>query len=79
MTAHAQLSFEKLLALASGVSFNVLYLIFECVPPPPLPNVPFCQQTFLAHSHNISKWRPGSGGGGETGSTKQKKKKKQKR
>ena len=37
---------------------------------PPWPNMPFCQQTFLAHSHNISKWHSGSRGG--TGSTKQK-------
>ena len=58
--------------LASGVSFNVLLLIFECVPPPPpWPNMPFCQQIFLAHSHNISKWHSGSRGG--TGSAKQKK------
>ena len=55
--------------LASGVSFNVLYLIFECVPPP-WPNMPFCQKIFLAYSHNISKWHLGSRGG--TGSTKQK-------
>ena len=33
--------------------------------------MPFCQQIFLAHSHNISKWHSGSRGGG-TGSTKQK-------
>ena len=39
-------------------------------PPPPLPNMPFCQQIFLAHSHNIAKWHSGSRGG--TGSTKQK-------
>ena len=32
--------------------------------------MPFCQQIFLAHSHNISKWHSGSRGG--TGSTKQK-------
>ena len=56
--------------LASGVSFNALWLIFECVPPPPWPNMPFCQQIFLEHSHNISKWHSGSRGG--TGSTKQK-------
>ena len=30
--------------------------------------MPFCQQIFLAHSHNISKWPSGSRGGG----TKQK-------
>ena len=30
----------------------------------------FCRQIFLGHSHNISKWHPGSIGG--TGSTKQK-------
>ena len=43
--------------------------------------MPFCQQIFLAYSHNISKWHPGSRGvgcGGGTGSTKQKKKKKKK-
>ena len=34
--------------------------------------MPFCQQIFLAHSHNISKWHSGSRGGGGTGSTKQK-------
>ena len=33
--------------------------------------MPFCQQIFLVHSHNISKWHPGSRGWG-TGSTKQK-------
>ena len=33
--------------------------------------MPFCQQIFLAHSHNISKLHSGSRGGG-TGSTKQK-------
>ena len=32
--------------------------------------MPFCQQIFLANSHNISKWHPGSRGG--TGSAKQK-------
>ena len=33
--------------------------------------MPFCQQIFIAHSHNISKWHSGSRRG--TGSTKQKK------
>ena len=36
--------------------------------------LPFCQQVRFTHSHNISKWHPGSrgGGGGETGSAKRK-------
>ena len=32
--------------------------------------MPFCQQVHFTHSHNISKWHPGSRGG--TGTTKRK-------
>ena len=39
-------------------------------PPPPWPSMPFFQQVRFTHSHNISKWHPGSRG--RTGSAKQK-------
>ena len=38
--------------------------MFDCAPPPPTPwtSMPFRQRIFLAYSHNISKWHPGSRG-----------------
>ena len=57
--------------LASGVSFNVLYLIFECVPP----RDPTCLFVSKYFSHIHTTYQSGilGQGGGGTGSTKQKK------
>ena len=69
VTAHAELIFEKL--LASCIRYFILCLVVNFwVRSPRWPNMPFCQQIFLEHSHNISKWHSRSRGG--TGSTKQK-------
>ena len=58
--------------LASGVSFNVLYLIFECVPlpPPPPPHDPTCPFVSKYFSHIHTTYQSGilgQGGGWEQG------------
>ena len=63
--------------LASGVSFNVLYLIFEWVPlPPPPPHDPTCPFVGKYFSHIHTTYQSGIlGQGGEQGQQSKKKKK----
>ena len=69
VTVHAEFIFERNVGLLHKMFHECLGVNFG-VCSPPWPSMPFCQQVHFTHSHNISKWHPGSRGG--TGTTKRK-------
>ena len=74
VTAHAQFILENYWLLALGVSFNVLFLIIECPPPPPRdPKCPFVKKYFSPIHTTYQSGILGQGGGGKGGQGQQSK------